>query len=222
MGSEGWQRAFSKGGEGLSCEMSFEQMSGSKAPRLTFGEATMFVGFRQVGQNQDPVVARFDKGQATFCQYHETQGPDSRAHGLTWDGGAKAYVVYTTVGGGTDLEKAAKGQWLDRYGDGGGSSKVSVLGEVDTATGALNRATFLIAKKKDGKTNSHGPVDAPTVLEDGTILFLGASAFQPMNPDRTIMECTDYPFDTRYIFSADLKTLLCSSSTNCVSKAPCP
>jgi hypothetical protein len=42
-----------------------------------------------------------------------------------------------------------------------------------------------------------------------------------MNPDRTIMDCTDYPFSTRYRFDDALGSLLCSSSTNCVGTSPC-
>jgi hypothetical protein len=44
---------------------------------------------------------------------------------------------------------------------------------------------------------------------------------QPMSPDKTIMDCTDYPFSTRYRFDDTLATLTCSSSTNCTSTTPC-
>jgi len=101
-------------------------------------------------------------------------------------------------------------------------TKVSFVGEVETDIGALVKGTFVIAKKKDGKTNSHTPADAPIVMASGEIEFLGDSAFQPMNPDKSIMDCTDYPFSSRYVFSRDLKTLTCASSTNCKSAAPCP
>ena len=82
--------------------------------------------------------------------------------------------------------------------------------------------TFVIAKKSDGKTNTHSPTDAVTVRDDGGLELRGSSAFVPMNPDRSIMECTAYPFDTQYVFAPDLKTLRCSTSTNCTSKSPCP
>ena len=134
---------------------------------------------------------------------HERESPDGRTYGLTWDGGPIAYVVYT-------------------IGDGGGSSKVSFIGEVETQFGTLTRGGFVIARKMDGKTNTHGPADAITVLDDGRLEFHGESAFQPMNPDRSIMDCSDYPFFSKYVFSADLKALECSSCTNCVSAVPCP
>lgn len=35
------------------------------------------------------------------------------------------------------------------------------------------------------------------------------------------MDCTDYPFDSRYRFSADLTSLVCADCTNCVAQMPC-
>lgn len=220
--ASGWKTAFAKGGVGLSCAMSEAQMKAAGAPSLTFGATSVYVGFQQIGENQDPVFARFDGGVETYCEHHEKEPPDGRALGFAWDGGPKAYVVYSIVGGGSAFDAKGKGQWLDRYGDGGGSSKVSFLGEVALDSGTLVRGTFVIAKKKDGKTNSHAASEAPLVRGDGSIEFHGESAFQPMNPDESIMTCSGYPFFTKYVFSADLKTLLCSSSTNCASKVPCP
>lgn len=189
---------------------------------MTFGAASIYVGYEQLGQNQNPIVVRFDGGAETYCVRNEVESPDGRALGITWDGGPVAYVVYTIVGGGSAFDAKAKGKWLDGYGNGGASSKVSFLGAIDAANGELQFGTFVIAKKADGKTNTHAPTDAITRLADGRLEFRGSSAFQPMNPDKSVMQCTAYPFDTRYIFSADLGTLTCSSSTNCTGTTPCP
>lgn len=218
----GWQKAFNPEPVGLNCTMSAAEMASAGAANLRFGDAVIYVGFEQDGQNQNPVFARFDADVKTYCEHHEGEGPDGRAYGITWDGGAVAYVVYTIVGGGSAFDARAKAGWLDRYGDGGGSSKVSYIGEVETEFGTLTRGTFVIARKMDGKTNSHGPADAITVRVDGGLEFHGDSAFQPMNPDRSIMTCSDYPFHSKYVFSPDLASLTCSSCTNCVSAAPCP
>lgn len=217
----GWERAYVDGSTGVACSMSLAEMQAAGAPALGFGDATIVVGFEQVsGNNQDPVVARFDAGLQTYCRYHETGGPDGRAVGLTWDGGAAAYVVYTVVGGGSGLESAATNGWLPSYGNGGGP-KVSFLGRLDAVTGDLDAGTFIIAKKENGETNTHGPAAAPTKLAAGGVELLGESAFQPMNPDLSIMDCSDYPFSTRYRFDDALTTLTCSSSTNCTSTTPC-
>jgi hypothetical protein len=218
----GWQKAFAPEPAGINCVMTAAEMAAAGAPSLSFGEATIYVGFEQIGQNQDPVFARFDGGVQTYCEHHERESPDGRAYGLTWDGGPVAYVVYSMVGGGSAFDSKAKGTWLDRYGDGGASAKVSFIGEVETQFGTLTRGTFVIARKMDGKTNTHGPADAITVLVDGRLEFHGESAFRPMNPDRSTMECSDYPFFSKYVFNADLTALECSSCTNCVSAVPCP
>jgi hypothetical protein len=217
----GWERAFNASPAGVRCDMSEAELQAAGAPSLTIGGATLYVGFVQLGQNQDPIFMRFDGGELRYCMQHEQEPPDGRAYGLTWDGGPTAYVVYTIAGGGSAFDAKGKGQWLDRYGDGGASAKVSFLGEVSVEDGELVRGTFIIAKKQDGKTNTHRPADAPIRLPSGDIEFHGDSAFQPMNPDKSIMACSGYPFSTLYRFSADLKTLRCSTSTNCASAQPC-
>jgi hypothetical protein len=218
----GWQKAFKETSAGISCSQSSPEMDAAGAVKLTFEAATIYVGFEQDGQNQNPVFARFDGGVKTYCEHHEKQAPDGRAYGITWDGGPVAYVVYTMVGGGSAFDSAAKGSWQDRYGDGGGSSKVSFLGRVETQAGTLQGGTFVIARTQAGKTNTARPADALILLEDGSLEYHGDSAFQPMNPDKTLMQCSDYPFFTKYVFSGDFSQLLCSSSTNCTSNTPCP
>ncbi len=219
----GWQRAYTDGGVGLSCDSTLEETIDANAPRVEVGSATLVVGFEQIGDNQNPLFLRFDDGQKIYCVRHEDDPPDGRAVGLTWDGGDTAYIVYTIVGGGSDLE--GKSGWLDAYAPGaisGGGPKVSYLGRVDVKDGSLTSGTFIISVKSDNKVNSHGPLNAPTVLEDGTVVFEGESAHKPIDPaGNTSMECSDYPFTSRYVFAPDLATLACASSTNCTSSRPC-
>jgi len=221
--ADGFETAWNEDGVAASCDDDEASMIASGVPHLTFGDTRIFVGYRQVGDNQDPFVARFDAGASIYCAYHETQGPDSRALGLTWDGGDVAYVVYTTVGGGSDLE--GKGGWLASYAPGaisGGGPKVSVAGRVDVTDGSLATATFIISVKSDNKVNSHRPSGPLTVLTDGTIEFLGESAHKPIDVDgKSAMDCTDYPFSSRYRFSADLTDVVCADCTQCTSTTPC-
>lgn len=218
-----WQSAYAEGGVGINCAQSEADMQSAGAPSLTFGNTTIYVGFEQDGQNQNPVFARFDDGTKVYCEHHETEGPDGRALGITWDGGGVAYVVYTIVGGGSSLE--GKGGWVPSYAPGaisGGGPKVSYVGQVETTYGTLSSGTFVIAVKSDNKVNSHGPRAAVTVLDDGNVEFLGASAHKPIDEGWVAMDCTDYPFDSRYRFSPDLGSLVCADCTNCTSKKPCP
>ena len=221
--ASGWESAYADGAVGFDCDDDETALIDKGVPSLAFVDSTIYVGFEQVGDNQNPLFARFDAGVQLYCQRHETEGPDGRALGLTWDGGDVAYVVYTVVGGGTALE--GKGGWLPSYAPGsisGGGSKVSVIGKVATSSGTLERASFVIAVKSDNKVNSHTPRAAPTVLTDGNIEFLGGSAHKPIDADGAhSMDCTDYPFDSRYVLSPDLSELVCASCSNCVAQQPC-
>lgn len=221
--AEGWESVFEEGSVRIDCEQSAADMAAAGAPSLSFGDSTIYVGYRQIGDNQDPVVARFDGETKVWCQYHETEGPDGRALGLTWDGGEAAYVVYTIVGGGSSLE--GKGGWLSSYAPGsisGGGPKVSVAGRVGVSDGALESATFVIAVKSDNKVNSHSPRGPLTVLDNGNVEFSGSSAHKPIDADgKQSMDCTDYPFDSKYVFSPDLSSLVCAECSNCVAQQPC-
>jgi hypothetical protein len=222
--ADGWQSDYADGGVGTHCAAAAAEMEAAGVPGVTVGETTIYVGFEQDGQNQNPVFARFDGGSQVYCEHHETEGPDGRAVGITWDGGDVAYVVYTIVGGGSSLED--KGGWLSSYAPGaisGGGPKVSYVGQVEVTHGTLQTGTFIIAVKSDTTVNSHSPVGAVTVLQDLTIEFLGESAHKPIDADgASSMDCTDYPFSSRYRLSPDLSSLVCADCTNCTSQQPCP
>lgn len=79
-----WKKAFAKDGVGVSCEATFAEMTASGAPSLTVEKTTLFVGFEQLGNNQDPVFFRFDDQQKVYCEHHEHESPDGRALGVTW------------------------------------------------------------------------------------------------------------------------------------------
>jgi len=218
----GWMSEFNKDLDSSSCSEDEADYSGM--PKITVGATTMYAGWQQVsGNNQDPFVARFDDGERIYCEYHENDGPDGRALSITWDGGEHAYVVYTVVGGGSDLE--GRGGWLGAYAPGaisGGGPKVSYVGRVNVKDGSLSSGTFIISVLSSNKVNGHAPAGAVTVLEGGNVEFLGSSSHKPIDADgKHHMDCTDYPFDTRYVFSPDLSTLICAESTNCKSLLPC-
>ncbi len=232
-GDGSWRTAFSEDAAGMSCDSTLADLVAAGAPLLTSGATTLAVGYQQIGDNQDPVFVRFDDEVMVYCQRHEQEPPDGRAYGLTWDGGPVAYVVYSVVGGGTAFDSLAASGWISSYGDGGGSSKVLVLGAVDTTSGAVQHATFVPAKRQMGtKTNTLGPAGPIVVLEDGSLEVLGRSAFAPLNPDKTVMCVPDveYPgaFDgaegPNFLarFAPDLSAMLCSSTAGCSNvTTPC-
>ena len=221
----GWESDYVDGSSLLGCEQSADEMRDSGAARLSFGDSTIYVGYEQIGDNQNPVVARVDGSEQLWCRKHETEPPDGRALGITWDGGDAAYVVYTIVGGGSGLDQAASGGFVPSYAPGsisGGGPKVSFVGRVDTNDGELSAGTFIIAVKSDNKVNTHNPAGAVIVREDGTVEFRGSSAHKPIDVDLKAMDCTDYPFDSRYVLSPDLSEAICADCTNCTAQRPCP
>lgn len=233
-GDGNWRKSFNSDGVGVTCEMSFDEISQTGAPSLSSGGTTIFVGFQQEGNNQDPVFFRFDDKQKVYCEHHEHESPDGRALGITWDGGPKAYVVYTVTGGGTAFDTLASAGWVSSYGDGGGSSKVAVIAEVETQYGTVQKATFVPAKRDNNtKTNTLVPADSVSVLTDGALEFVGNSAFGPLNPDKSAMCVPDseYPaaldgaMGPSYLarFSTDLSSVVCASTAGCsLVKQPCP
>lgn len=203
---------------GNDCSVDANALEASNIARVSHQGSTLFAGYAQTsGNNQDPVVALVTDGETQWCKLHENDGPDGRALGLAWDGGDVSYVVYSIVGGGSDLEK--RGGWLDSYAPGaisGGGPKVSVLGRVDTETGELLSSTFILAVTMAGKVNGMKPRSAPEVMADGSVAFLGSSSHKPIGIDRkNSMTCTDYPFDATYRFTADLTEIVCAESTQC-------
>lgn len=222
-GGIGIMSAFRSSPAAINCGQTIAQLRQANAAEVTVGNTSLFVGYVQAsGTNQNPIVIRFDNGAQTFCRQHETQAPDGRAYGLSWNGGDKLYVVYTVVGGGTDLDAAGQGGWLSSYGNGGGPA-VSFLGRVDPVSGQLLGGTFVSALLASGKINTLTPNAAPDILSDGSIVFHGSSAFSPRNPDRTAMANCAYPMDDyRAIFSSDLSMMSCASIKNCMALKPCP
>ena len=227
-----FRTAFDKEAFGTTCEASLDELIAAGAPMVEVGGTTLVVGFQQYGNNQDPVFLRFDGKEKVYCEHHEKEPPDGRAHGVTWDGGPTAYVIYSVVGGGTAFDGHAKGGWIDRYGDGGGSSKVTVIASVETAFGTVERASFVPAKRQMGtKTNTLAPAGAIRVLQDGTLEGVGFSAFAPLNGDRSVM-CvpdTEYPAaldgaeGPSYLarFTPDFASVVCASTAGC-SKVTTP
>ncbi|MCR9162486.1 MAG: hypothetical protein ACE37F_19385 [Nannocystaceae bacterium] len=49
----------------------------------------------------------------------------------------------------------------------------------------------------------------------------GPRAHKPIDIGQVAMDCTDYPFESRYVFPPDLSTPICADCTNCASSQPC-
>lgn len=202
----------------LSCSMSPAEIVAADTAKATVGPTTIATGWSQVSSNnQDPFLARVDNGALTWCVAVESAPPDGRAYGIAWDGADNLYGVYSVVGGGTQLD--GHGGWMPAYGSAGsgGGKTVGVIAKFNPQDGSILASTFIPSELASAKKiNTHSPRDF-TMLEDGTIEYLGNPAFAPLNPDGSLMCAggSEYPNGYRGIFSADLKQLLCAQTESC-------
>ncbi|MFO7563107.1 MAG: hypothetical protein R6X02_10730 [Enhygromyxa sp.] len=223
--AEGWESSFVADGVAFRCSASEDEIIAAGAPSLSFADTTLYVGAEQNNQGQqDAIIARFDGGVMAYCVEHESDGPNGIGLGLTWDGGPTAYVVYAIHAAGSGFEKL--GGWLSEYAPGpisGAGAQATVLGRVEVETGALERATFVIAVTEEQKVADHPATAAPRVLADGSVELLGSAEQAPIDADAaTAMDCQTPPHSTRYVFSDDLAQLVCASASGCTPQQPCP
>jgi hypothetical protein len=201
----------------IGCGQDEATVAASGAPRVTRGEATIYIGTAQVsGANQDPRVVRFDGGRQTWCRDDLERGnDDGRGYGLLWSGDLLLAVVSATGTQGDpsgDLRRFTGSGWLRHYSDaspgGGGGPKVAAVVALDPATGAgvPGVGTWLTALTGAGKVNSL----LVTSLEragDGVRVGV-ASWYSPRRADRTAMTCEgSSPFTVTYTFDASLRSV---------------
>jgi len=189
----------------------------SGATSVTFGNTTIYTGYRQVSANdQNPILASFTNGvQDWAITDYDTSPVDAQGRGLGWnttDG--RLYAAFSTDGGagsGSHTRFNDPGRmdnaWQGSYGSGGGP-KVSVIYEIDLTDGSVLGGTYLIARLSGGNTNSMSITDFDWY--DGQLVVYANSWFRPLNPDKSTMVedgSPSSPFEYRGLFSADLESL---------------
>ncbi|MEL6490193.1 MAG: DUF4114 domain-containing protein [Cyanobacteria bacterium J06621_3] len=167
----------------------------SGAQKIVLGSQRIYIGTQQVtGINQNPIVRSFDsknsKNNWTRTDI-EVTGTDGRGSGLLWTGNG-LYGVFSVDGTqgkpNQDFRRAATGatqNWLESYGPGGGG-RISVIAQLDPATGKLLKAAHISAVLQSGKTNSLTVTDA-TVNKAGNIVLTAKSGSGPRRPDGSLM-----------------------------------
>lgn len=209
----------------FSCTDSEAVVADKGGPRVTNGDSTIYIGYRQLGNNKDPVAARFTESVQDWCHDdYETTGDDNTGYGLFWDGSAGGlYGVFSATGTqgdpSQDFRRFATAGWLKSYSDassGGGGPKVAILARMDPATGAVLAASFVTARKpSDGKVNSLVVKDLE--LANGQLVVRADSWYSPRNPDRSVIDCDgDSPFDYTIRFTTDLSTVNYAAAPGCV------
>jgi hypothetical protein len=192
------------------------EVSAKGGPSVTVGNRSIYIGYEQVSNNnQNPVMVSFTNGNQDWVVNSELEetGSDTRGYGLLWDGGDNLYAVFSTDGtqGSTneeDFREFATDGWLTSYGQGGGA-KVAIIAKIDPNTGIPTDATFLYAKRSNGKSNTMTVTDL-SLNSNGNVVVQAASYFSPLQVDKTRMENngpdTSSPFDYTIEFTPDLSS----------------
>ncbi len=197
----------------ISCGQSEAAVAASGAPRVRQGSAVVYIGARQAsGNNQDPVMVRFDAGRQTWCHDdYERSGDDGRGYGLLWSGDLLLGVFSATGAQGDaaqDLRRFTGSGWLRSYADaspgGGGGPKVAVVIGIDPATGAGRPGTGTwLTSLNNGKVNSL--LVTSLAATGGTVRVGVRSWFAPRGTDRKALTCDGgSPFPLTYTFDAGL------------------
>jgi len=146
------------------------------------------IGFIQVNsKNQDPYVRKISpSGKELWKLIYENTPVDGRATMITLDENQKPYVVFTVDGGSKengsiqkkelDSPNAFTGVFQNSYGIGGGP-KVPVIARLNPNNGKIEKGTFLIARKSNGKTN--GLSITKLDLKKGKVIFEVSSTAWP-------------------------------------------
>lgn len=191
---------------------------------VTEGDRSIYIGYRQLGNNKDPIVARFDDGVQVWCRVdYETTPDDNTGYGLYWDGTAdRLYGVFSATGtqGSTDeaFRRFATNGWLKHYTDGspggGGGAKVAIIARIDPNNGDIHQATFLTAVTSKHKTNSLTVIGLDFV--DGYLHVTANSWYSPRNLDKSAMSCSgSSPFVYKLGLKANLSAAISASAEGC-------
>ena len=190
-----------------------------EVPHVTIGDATIFVGYQQVSNNnQDPIVMRFDGDDRTYARTdYETSGDDGKAYGLLWDGGDVLYVAFSVTGtqgsASEDFRRFANGGWFSSYGRGGGP-KAAVLAKLDPDSGEGLKATYLRSQLSNGNSNSF--VIKGLDYADETVTVQANAWFSPPSLDGTPMSCQgSSPFDYTVKLNSDLSQATAVTASGC-------
>lgn len=203
----------------FSCRDSEATIRERGATFVRVDRARIYIGYQQVSStNKNPIMARFDGGQQTWCRAsYEVTNDDSTGYGLLWDGEGVMYAVFSSTGTqgevSQDFRRFATRGWLSSYGSGGGA-KAAVLARVNPATGNVSSATFLTAVLRDGRSNS---LNVRALSWTGTRLVVTADAwFSPRRANTQPMTCSgSSPFSYQLRFTPNLSTVGSASASRC-------
>jgi hypothetical protein len=198
----------------------------SSIKQLTDVQGNTFkTGYEQKsdGSFQNPFIEKMGKdGKRIWKIYYEQSSVDGRGVMLALDtDGLTPVAVFTVDGGSYDdayitkhmvIKDAFSGVYQSSYAAGGGP-KVSIIAKINPESGMISKATFLTARKNDGKTNGFG-VDEIKVTPEAIILKTTTWAWPPGEgkayskfPEITDADRIDGWFKMYYEISHDLSSI---------------
>lgn len=168
------------------------QLIANGAARITLGSQTIYIGTNQVSAiNQNPILASFDTVNPAnnwLRTDYETTGADGRGNGIAVTPNGNVYAFFSVDGTQGTPEQdfrrasaAAEQPWLRSYGQGGGP-KVSVIGQINPATGDLIAAAYLSAVLSNGNSNTL-TITGLDLQPNGNLLVNAQSFFAPRRPN---------------------------------------
>ncbi len=183
------------------------------------------IGFEQKsdGSYQNPFIEKLSNdGSRIWKVYYEKSSVDGRGVMLAMDTDGKTPIAIFTVDGGSYDDKyitkhhveqnAFTNVYQNSYAAGGGP-KASILAKINPATGTIAKATFLTARKNDGKTNGFG-VNEIKVTDECIVIRATVAAWPPAQgrdyqrfPNITDADRVDGWFKMYYEISHDLSEI---------------
>ncbi|GAB4516064.1 MAG: hypothetical protein OHK0046_20640 [Anaerolineae bacterium] len=217
------ESSFGGAGSSINCAGSEADLANGSTS-VTVGSTTIYTGYHQIsGNNQNPIIARYDSGVRVWCRDdYEQTGDDGRGYGLLYDG-TNLYAVFSATGtqSGPNYTRWTGSGWLASYGNGGGA-KVAIVLRINPADGEPLSGSYLYSKLSNGKTNSFAVTNL-TITSSNTLFINGDAWFSPLNTDRSAMTCSgSSPFKYRLEMSLDLSTALGAAADGCVDNSPDP
>ncbi|QLE00104.1 hypothetical protein HX109_00465 [Galbibacter sp. BG1] len=177
-----------------------EDVELSAATSVTDNDGNTYeVGFNQVSNiNQDPFVRkRLSSGESIWYVEHEKSEVDGRATMILVDNNNVPWVVFSLVGGSYSEDYLTKraveggafnGVYQGGYGNGGGP-KVSIIAKLNPNTGKIEKASFITARKNDGKTNGFNVKKIG--FKEGKLAFQAASVAWPPGKGKSYQKFPD-------------------------------
>lgn len=163
----------------------------SSSKQITDAQGNTFkTGYEQKsdGSYQNPFIEKMGKdGKIIWKIYYEESSVDGRGVMLALDiDGVTPVAVFTVDGGSYDdayiikykVEKDAFSEVYQNSYAAGGGPKVSILAKINPESGMISKATYITARKNDGKTNGFG-VDEIKVTSEAIMLKATTSAWPP-------------------------------------------